>query len=206
MNLPIIIVLSGPSGCGKSSLIHALREHNKRLKCAVSMTTRPPRSTEVEGQDYYFVSPQVFDQKHTEILESVTRFHHRYATLRSQVDTHLAAHNDVILDVTHEGLQALKQAYPQVPILSLYLFPPSWKVLQHRLKHRGSETQASFQARVAEAQKVMHTACPHYSHWIMNQDLQDTCQACVTLIQATRIHHTHRHHALQAFFPTPSAY
>ena len=96
-----LFVLAAPSGAGKTTLVKALVERNPAYRFSISYTTREKRTTEVEGRDYFFVTPEEFQRlkEQGELLESALDFDNHYGTSRSQVEKHLADGHDVILEI-----------------------------------------------------------------------------------------------------------
>ena len=111
---PNLFVISAPSGAGKTTLVKALVERNPDLRFSVSYTTRQQRSNETEGSDYFFVNKAEFEKLHAqgELLESAMVFDNLYATSRAQVEEHLAAGNQVILEIDWQGARQVRKSMP----------------------------------------------------------------------------------------------
>jgi len=163
------VIFSAPSGSGKSTIIGRLMEHKEfGLAFSVSCTSRPPRGTERHGVEYFFISPEEFRSriKAGEFLEYEEVYPGRfYGTLKSQVDSQLAAGQNVVLDIDVKGAANVKAIYGD-RALSVFIQPPSLDELRHRLEKRGTDSpeviadrirRASFELTFAEKADVVVT-------------------------------------------------
>ena len=145
-------------------------ERNPGLKFSISYTTREKRVTEVEGQDYFFVSKDAFEDLKSkgELLESALVFDNHYGTSRSQVEEYLASDDHVILEIDWQGAQQVRQSKPDC--VTIFFLPPSREELERRLRARKTDSDAVIQRRLDDALSDM-------SHWqefdyvIINDDL-----------------------------------
>ncbi len=145
-------------------------ERNPGLKFSISYTTREKRVTEVEGQDYFFVSEDAFEDLKSkgELLESALVFDNHYGTSRSQVEEYLANDDHVILEIDWQGAQQVRQSKPDC--VTVFFLPPSREELERRLRARKTDSDAVIQRRLDDALSDM-------SHWqefdyvIINDDL-----------------------------------
>lgn len=169
----MIILITGPSGAGKSSFIGELMAGDGRLAFSVSTTTRPMRSSEVQGVDYDFVSDTVFDQLVTEdaFVEWAHVHDNRYGTRRSYLDRMNAAGKIPLLDIDVQGgVNVLDQFGSE--LVSVFLFPPSWEELERRLTSRATDSSEVIATRLANARLEVGFA-QYYTYWIVNDDLQE---------------------------------
>ena len=136
----VLLVLSGPSGTGKGTVGKRLREREPDLRWSVSWATRPPRPGEVEGVDYRFVSRREFERARDAggFLEWFEVFGDLKGTPRSPVLEHLAAGDDVLLEVDVQGAIAVRAAYSGA--LLVFLRPPSREVQRERILGRGQDS------------------------------------------------------------------
>jgi guanylate kinase len=150
-----LFVISAPSGAGKTSLVGSLLAARPSLKVSVSHTTRKPRANEVEGRDYYFVTParfhELIDQK--AFLEHAQVFDNYYGTGAAQVGEKLAAGNDVLLEIDWQGARQVRRAMPDST--SIFILPPTRGALEQRLRERRTDSAETIARRLAEASADM---------------------------------------------------
>ncbi len=166
-----LFVIAAPSGAGKTTLVKALVERNPQLKFSISYTTRKQRRTEVDGVDYLFVDRDTFERKKAEgeLLEYAEVFDNYYATSRSQVEKHLAAGHDVLLEIDWQGARQVRKAMPEC--VTIFILPPSLEELERRLRDRRTDNPGVIARRLRDALSDM-------SHWdefdyvIINDDLE----------------------------------
>lgn len=151
-------MIAAPSGAGKTTLVHALMAANPELRFSISYTTRPPRKTETDGADYFFVSPDAFQTmvEAGDFLEYAEVFDHAYGTSKSQVESLLNAGHNVILEIDWQGAQQVRDHMPDCR--SVFILPPSVGELKRRLTSRGTDTAEIIERRFRDAVADM-------SHW-----------------------------------------
>ncbi len=180
----LLLVVSGPSAVGKDTVLDALlslpdvqRPHS--IKKCVTTTTRPPRSGEVDGRDYYFVSAAQFNElvARDELLEYAEVHNNYYGTPRSSVAAERAAGTDVILKIDVQGGRAVKQKMPDAVLI--FLQPPSLEELERRLRGRATENEEDIARRLLNARREMAQR-PHYDYAVTN----DTVEEAVGTIRA----------------------
>lgn len=147
-----LIVITGPSGVGKGTLLRQLRQRHPELALSVSATTRPPRSTEVEGVDYYFVSVEEFKGMIAsgKLLEWAEFAGHYYGTPRDPLLQLIEEGKTVILEIELQGARQVRQSYPQAR--HIFILPPSLTELEHRLRRRGQDSEEAIARRLAQAE------------------------------------------------------
>lgn len=167
-----LVVLAGPSAVGKSTVVHRLRNLVEDLYFSVSMTTREPRPGEVDGVDYYFVSPEVFEQRIAagEMLEwaDIHGGLQRSGTPAGPVRDALAGGRPVLVEVDLVGARNVKALMPEA--VTVFLSPPSWEVLVDRLTGRGTEPQDVIDRRLATAREELSHQ-EEFDHVVINNDL-----------------------------------
>lgn len=150
-----LIIISAPSGTGKSTIISWLMKEHKELNLAysISCTSRPPRGSEQNGVDYFFLSPEEFRERieNDEFLEFEEVYTDRfYGTLKSQVETQLDAGQNVIFDVDVKGGVNIKKFYGD-KALSIFIQPPSINTLRRRLESRATDAPEVIEQRLERA-------------------------------------------------------
>lgn len=168
-----LVVISGPSGAGKSTVVRdLLSQCPLPLALSVSATTRQPRPGEVDGVNYFFLSPEEFDRRRAagEFLECKEVFGRGdwYGTLQSQVASGLAAGKWVLLEIDVEGALAVLAQCPDV--LTIFLHSGSLEELERRLRQRNTETEASIRRRLEVARRELSLA-DRYHHQVINRDV-----------------------------------
>ncbi|MFN8047183.1 MAG: guanylate kinase [Ancrocorticia sp.] len=151
-----VFVIAGPSGVGKGTVLHEFISRAPDCWVSISATTRPPRPGEVDGVHYYFVSDERFDEMiaGNELLEwAVVHGKHRYGTPRLPVEEAVAAGRTVILEVDLAGARQIRHSLPEAQ--QIFLLPPSWEELEHRLRGRGTESPEQIERRLATARTEM---------------------------------------------------
>lgn len=146
-----LFVISAPSGAGKTSLVRALLEMRPNLVVSVSHTTRSPRTQEVDGRDYHFVTPGQFHELvgQKAFLEHASVFDNFYGTGRAQIDEKLKAGKDVLLEIDWQGAAQVRRAMPGCK--SIFILPPSRTALEQRLRERRTDSAATIARRLADA-------------------------------------------------------
>ena len=168
-----LIIFSAPSGSGKSTIINYLLKQDLNLAFSISATSRPPRGTEQNGVEYFFLSPEEFRQRidNNEFLEYEEVYKDRfYGTLKSQVEKQLDAGQNVIFDVDVVGGCNIKKFYGN-RALSVFIQPPSIEELRKRLTGRGTDTPEVIESRVAKAQFELGYA-DKFDVRIVNENLE----------------------------------
>ena len=154
-----VAVVSGPTAVGKGTVVGALLRRHPEIVVSRSVTTRPPRPTERDGIDYDFVTPAQFDElvDGDGLLEwAVVHNSHRYGTPREPVEKAVADDRTVILEIDLQGAGEVRETYPQAT--QIFLAPPSWDELVHRLIGRGTETPEQRERRLQTARVELANA------------------------------------------------
>lgn len=154
-----VAVVSGPTAVGKGTVVSALFRRHPEIVVSRSVTTRPPRPTERDGIDYDFVTPAQFDElvDGDGLLEwAVVHNSHRYGTPREPVEKAVADDRTVILEIDLQGARQVRETYPQAT--QIFLAPPSWDELVHRLIGRGTETPEQRERRLQTARVELANA------------------------------------------------
>jgi guanylate kinase len=165
-----VFVITGPSGVGKGTLISQLLERVPGLELSVSATTREPRTGEVDGRDYHFLSPDEFDRRidADDFLEFATYSGNRYGTLRSEVRKRLDRGHSVVLEIEVQGARQVRAAMRES--IQVFIAPPDPLVLRQRLESRGADSAADIDARLEVAEQEL-AAQDEFAYRIVNDDL-----------------------------------
>lgn len=179
-----LIVISGPSGAGKGTVCNELLEKND-FWISVSATTRSPRSGEVTGENYYFITREKFLERiaSNDFLEYAEVYGNYYGTPKSEVLKVLDEGRDVILEIDIQGALKVKKAYPKG--LFIFILPPSMAELKNRITNRGSETPESLMTRVTSAHKEI-SFVSKYDYAVVNDTVSNACEKIQSIIIAER--------------------
>lgn len=147
----LLVVLSGPSGVGKDAVLDRMKSQDRSLHFAVTATTRPRRSKELDGVNYHFVSRDRFQQmvSNDELLEWAEVYGNHYGVPRQQVEEALEGGRDVVVKVDVQGAMTIKRAMPQAVLI--FLVAPSIEEMKARLRNRRTESAEDMERRIATA-------------------------------------------------------
>lgn len=180
-----VIIFSAPSGSGKSTIIKWLMQHEElRMAFSTSCTSRSPRLGEVDGKDYFFVTPDEFRARIAagEFLEYEEVYEGRYyGTLKSQVEKQLDEGQNVVLDVDVKGGCNIKDYYAD-RALSVFVRPPSVDELRRRLESRGTETAETIEKRIGRAEFELGFA-GRFDRVVVNDDLDTARREALEVIR-----------------------
>ncbi len=165
-------IISGPSGVGKGTIVKALMQERKDVVLSVSATTREPRSGEVDGVHYHFIDVERFralieEDAFLEYAEYVGNF---YGTPKKFVDEAMENGKDVILEIDVQGAVQVSAKRPDA--ITIFVVPPSWDVLEQRLRNRGTDSEEKLQKRLVRA-KVELQAASSYSYMVINDTVEE---------------------------------
>jgi guanylate kinase len=180
-----LIIISAPSGGGKTTLCHALRRRMPDLGYSVSFTTRPPRPGEQDGVDYHFIDVDEFEKGIAEKrwAEWAVVHGNLYGTSAEYLQRALADGQDILLDIDTEGTRQLLAHFPDS--LTIFIEPPSMKVLAQRLAGRGTDDPETVAWRLRDAEKEMAQR-GMYRHRIVNGRLDETLETLTALVAKAR--------------------
>ena len=179
----ILVVISGFSGAGKGTLIKELMKRYDQYALSVSATTRQPRPGEMEGREYFFVSPDYFQSmiENDALIEYAQYVDNFYGTPKDYVEKQMAAGKDVILEIEIQGALKIKKKFPET--LLLFVMPPSAEELKRRLVSRGTESPELIQARLKRAVEEA-VGIEAYDYIVLNDVLEVCVEELHQLIQA----------------------
>ena len=180
-----LIVFSAPSGSGKTTIVrHLLSKEDLNLEFSISAASREPRSEEVNGKDYYFMSTEEFKKhiKNEDFLEWEEVYRDNfYGTLKSEVERIWAKGKNVIFDIDVSGGLRIKHKFPE-ETLAVFVKPPSVDELKRRLKERSTESDDKINMRIAKASVELATA-PQFDVIIKNYDLPIALEEAYQLVK-----------------------
>lgn len=193
-----LYIVSAPSGAGKTSLVAALLETDRRVRKSVSYTTRGPRSGEVNGRHYHFVTPDAFEQMSGagDFLESALVHDNRYGTSRLWVQEQLAGDTDIVLEIDWQGAAQIRRLMPAA--ISIFILPPSFEALLQRLNARAQDPLEVIARRLANArEEISHVH--DFDYVIINSEFKTAAAELQDIVRAERLRTAHqlaRHTAL----------
>ena len=181
----LLVVISGPSGVGKTTIVHRVKDAFDAV-FSVSATTKPKSTSEIDGVDYFFISPEEFSSKvqNNEFLEHAEVFGcHHYGTLRDPVTKTLASGNIMLLDIDVQGGIQVQNSMPES--VRVFILPPSEQELLQRLKIRGRDDEDSIQRRFLEAKREIKLAQESgaYDWFVVNDELELAIAETIAIIQ-----------------------
>ncbi len=181
----LLLILSAPSGTGKTTVRNALLEETDDLRKAITTTTRPPRPGEVDGEDYFFLSEDEFKKRLEEerFLEHAVIYGNYYGSGRDYIEGELAAGRDVILVVDAQGARAIQET--DLPVVFIYLLPPSLRELRRRLEGRKTDSAEVIEKRFAQAQKEI-AYLKEYDYCLICDDVDVTVADIKAIIRAEK--------------------
>lgn len=191
-----LFIVSAPSGGGKTSLVQALIAQDPRIIVSTSYTTRARRPGEQDGVNYYFVDEPRFQQMAAagDFLEHASVFDHRYGTARATLEARLRAGIDVILEIDWQGARQVRSL--MAGCVSIFILPPSYRILEERLRNRGDEEEAVVTRRMRDAVGEMsHYA--EYDYVVINDDFERALEDLRAIVRAQRLR-ARRQTAVQA--------
>jgi guanylate kinase len=180
-----LFMVVAPSGAGKSTLVNALLAQEPSIKLSVSYTTRPPRTGEVHGHEYFFTSVDDFlaRREQGEFLESAEVHGNYYGTSRLMIAAQIAAGTDVLLEIDWQGARQVKKQFPQAT--GIFILPPSISALEERLKKRGQdEPQVITRRTLAAGGEIAHA--PEFEYVIINEEFNVALSELTAIVRAAR--------------------
>ncbi|MGP0059020.1 MAG: guanylate kinase [Beijerinckiaceae bacterium] len=182
-----MLILSSPSGAGKTTLTRMLLQTKELdLSLSISVTTRPRRSSEVDGIHYSFISTRQFEvmRDNNELLEWAEVHGNFYGTPREPVERVLAQGRDVLFDIDYQGTQQVRAKAGQ-DVVTIFILPPSLQELQARLERRAEDSRETIAKRLANARNEIRRWAL-YDYVLINDDLQKTFDDLLAVMTAER--------------------
>ena len=181
-----LFIISAPSGTGKTSLVKALLAADSQLNLSISHTSRPPRSSEVNGRDYHFVSQTNFKQmeQHGDFLESAEVYGNFYGTSQKWINETINTGHDILLEIDCQGAAQVLRHFPQS--INIFILPPSPETLASRLNTRGQDDPDVIKKRLAAArEEVNHIN--EFDYVIINKEIDDALKDLTSIVRSERL-------------------
>lgn len=180
-----LFVVCAPSGAGKTSLVNRLVKQVKQLQVSISYTTRPKRTREKDGVNYFFVETQEFESltKNQKMLEYANVFGHLYGTSKEWVESELAKGQDIILEIDWQGAEQVRKNFPES--VHIFILPPSMDSLKERITKRGQDKPDVIERRLNEAHEEM-THVRDFDYIVVNDQYSVALAQLKSIIYAER--------------------
>lgn len=181
----MLIIFSGPSGTGKDTVLQEVIKNRDDIKVSVSMTTRKVRGDEVDGVHYYFVSKEFFEKKIAEnkMLEYAEYAGNMYGTPKDPVDEMIKAGKAVVLEIEVQGADKVRKNNPDA--ISIFLMPPSMRVLEERLRARGTDDEETINHRLVIAREEIRRSS-EFDYVVVNDTVENAADAINSIIKSER--------------------
>jgi guanylate kinase len=191
-----VFVISAPSGSGKSTLVHRLFADVPNLIFSISYTSREPRGSERNGLEYHFITRQDFEERirQGEFLEYAEVFGNYYGTSRLTLGQANAEGKDLVLDIDVQGARQLKAALPEA--VTIFVLPPSRKVLEQRLRSRSQDSDEVIERRLRGAAREVRNYT-QYDYVLINRDLDECARDLEAIVRTERLRRARREEDIQ---------
>ena len=183
----MMVIISSPSGAGKTTLVKLLAEKNRNFKISISNTTRSPRENEVHGEDYFFIKKEEFNDliKKNAFYEYAKVFNNFYGTLKKPVKQFLSEGKDVLFDIDWQGTEQIKKLKLKNKLITIFVLPPSIKILKERLSKRDIKDKQIINKRMSQFKAdVLHWK--DYDYVVVNKDLNKCYQTIVSIVNSEK--------------------
>ena len=183
MKQGLLIVVSGPSGTGKGTVCSELLACTPELAYSISATTREPREGEKDGENYYFITREQFEQEIAAggFLEYANVYGNYYGTPLKKIEERLAAGQDILLEIDTQGALEVMKKCPEG--IFIFLLPPSMQELERRIRGRGTESEESLQRRLSAARDEVELG-RQYDYAVVNLSVKQAVKRIQGIILA----------------------
>ncbi len=179
-----LFIVTGPSGAGKDSVIAAVKQAGVEFGQIVTTSTRTKRTTEQEGNPYYFVTREQFERLVAQqaMIEWAEVYGNLYGSTKQEVDNKLKQHNYVIVKVDPQGARTFKKIMPQA--VTIFIMPPSYEYLEKRLINRETDTPVVIKQRLATAQRELENLLD-WDYLVVNEEgkLTDAAEEVISILK-----------------------
>jgi len=195
----LLVVVSGPSGAGKGTICKELIRLNPDMKISVSATTRAPRSGEIEGENYYFISKEHFEKMILEdtLLEYAKVYDNYYGTPKNYVLENLVKGKDTLLEIDINGALQIKKKFKDG--VFIFILPPSLEELKNRIIGRGTESEKDIEKRYGSAIEEIEQVIK-YDYVVLNDNVENAIKDIEAIIRAEKCKVTRVHDCIQSIF------
>jgi len=187
MHKAFVVVVSGPSGVGKSTICREVVRRMDDVYLSVSLTTRPKGPSEGDGQDYWYITRDEFQERigKGKFLEWAEVFGNLYGTPKDKLEQALAAGKTAIVEIDVQGGKQVKAEYSDA--VMIFILAPTQRELAERMAGRGREDEKTAQKRLEEAGSEIAAAWQYYQHMVINEDLGEAVNEVVQIIKGARL-------------------
>ncbi len=192
--MSIVYIVSAPSGSGKSTLVNELVKYVNHLEFSISYTTRPPRGSEKNGKEYFFVNEEEFKamiaaSEFLEYAKFPAEIGNYYGTARRFLKHAETAGNDLLLDIDVQGAAQIKAKVPNA--VSIFILPPSREQLEWRLRNRGQDSEGERRRRLDTARREIEQYTK-YDYILVNDKIEQSTDELKAIVLAERLAHSGR--------------
>jgi len=183
---PLVFIISAPSGSGKSTLVEKLLENVPDLEFSISYTTRPPRGSEKNSKQYYFIAHDQFEQmiNDDEFLEYADVFGNFYGTAKRFLREARERGRDLLLDIDVQGAKIIQQKLPQA--ISIFILAPDRQTLEVRLRGRSEDKEEVIQRRLITASREIENY-DKYNYILVNDQLDESVARLEAIVRSERL-------------------
>jgi guanylate kinase len=183
---PVVYIISAPSGSGKSTLVNEILKQVTDLEFSISYTTRPPRGSEINGHQYYFIQRPEFEQmvRENKFLEHAEVFGNYYGTAKRFLEEAEQKGRDLLLDIDVQGAEQIQRKLPDAT--SIFILPPDRKTLEERLRKRSEDREEVIQRRLQTATREIENY-QRYNYILVNDQLEESIKCLRAIVRGERL-------------------